>query len=187
VLAQLAAFDDRRPDLAPVALLDAQLDDAVREQQPIAGPDVVRGPTNVVEMRPAVPGKLPVTISSASPGLTVNARPPSSSPVRILGPLRSCSSATLRPAAAASARMRATTCPCASCEPCEKLRRKTSTPAPMRSRSAASLLVAGPTVAMIFVRRMRRLHCTAGRRWRHFRRYFRYQCAASVTAMPSSA
>ena len=51
--------------------------------------------------------------------------------------------------------------PCASCEPCEKLRRKTSTPAAMRSRSGASLLVAGPTVAMIFVRRMRRLHCTA--------------------------
>ena len=37
VLAELAAFDDGRLDLGAVGRLDPQLDEAVGEQQPIAG------------------------------------------------------------------------------------------------------------------------------------------------------
>lgn len=47
------------------------------------------------------------------------------------------------------------TAACASCVPWEKLSRKTSTPASMRSRIASSLLVAGPMVATMFVARTR--------------------------------
>src|SRR2546426_12515155 len=50
--------------------------------------------------------------------------------------------------------MRANVADCDSGGPCEKLRRKMSTPAEMRSSSNRSLSLAGPTVAMIFVRRM---------------------------------
>jgi len=53
--------------------------------------------------------------------------------------------------ASAALRMRAIMTPWVSCVPCEKFKRRTSAPAVMRSRSAASVLVAGPTVATIFV------------------------------------
>src|SRR4029077_7745420 len=44
VLADLAAFDDRRLNLIAVAAVDAQLDDAVGEQQAIAGTRVLGQP-----------------------------------------------------------------------------------------------------------------------------------------------
>ncbi len=42
VLADLAAFDDRRLDLGAVGRIDAQLDETVGQQQPVAWPDAAR-------------------------------------------------------------------------------------------------------------------------------------------------
>ena len=56
-----------------------------------------------------------------------------------------------RPLACAARRTRAIVSPCASCVPCEKLKRKTSTPASISSPITRSELDAGPSVAMIFV------------------------------------
>ena len=62
--------------------------------------------------------------------------------------------ATCRPARAAAPRMRWNVAAWLSWVPCEKFSRKMSTPAAMSASSARSLSQAGPTVAMIFVRRM---------------------------------
>ena len=57
----------------------------------------------------------------------------------------------MRPLCVAARRTRAIVSAWPSCVPCEKLKRKTSTPASINSRMAASVLDAGPSVAMIFV------------------------------------
>ena len=62
--------------------------------------------------------------------------------------------AVCRPAAPAARRTRSIISPCDWCVPCEKFSRKMSTPAAVRSPMAASVLVAGPIVAMILVFRM---------------------------------
>jgi hypothetical protein len=59
-------------------------------------------------------------------------------------------------------RIRRNTAAWLSCEPCEKFNRKTSTPAAIKSRIADSLLVAGPTVATIFVCRTASAYNTDG-------------------------
>ena len=57
-----------------------------------------------------------------------------------------------RPASSATRRIAASDREWSSCVPCEKFRRKTSTPASIRSRSRSSVSDAGPTVATILVR-----------------------------------
>jgi hypothetical protein len=122
--------------------------------------------------RPAPsPTKVPVAIRSSSPCRS-SATPPSSDPVLILGPDKSCRIATSRPARAAAARTRATVAPCVSWVPCEKFRRMMSVPAAMSVSSTASESLAGPTVAMIFVCHVESesimvRHDTSVARWLH--------------------
>src|SRR6267154_179348 len=62
--------------------------------------------------------------------------------------------ATSQRARAAAARMRPYVADCVSAVPCEKFSRKMSVPAAISMSSTRSSSLAGPTVAMIFVRRM---------------------------------
>ncbi len=82
-----------------------------------------------VKTRPALPGASPCAMRSSSPGFRGIGVPPTSGPVRILGPLRSCMIATWRPDCRAASRIRRNDSAWVSCVPCEKFRRKTSTPA----------------------------------------------------------
>ena len=102
-------------------------------------------------MRPGRPTKSPVAMASALPAVTTSGLRPSSGPVRIFGPPRSCSTATTRLARCAAARIRSNVAAWLSCVPCEKFSRKMSVPAAMSASIIASLSLAGPTVAMIFV------------------------------------
>ena len=79
---------------------------------------------------PARPTSSPVAIISGSPGCSGIGRPPASRPVRIFGPAQVLQDRDVRarPRAAAS-RTRVKLAACVSCVPCEKFRRKTSTPA----------------------------------------------------------
>jgi hypothetical protein len=81
--------------------------------------------------------------STRSPGIT---------PSRIFGPHRSCKTPTCRSKGRLSDRISARTAACSSCVPCEKLSRKTLTPASISCRNAAGLREAGPIVATILVR-----------------------------------
>src|SRR5215472_9752527 len=73
-------------------------------------------------------------------------------PSRILGPHRSCKTATCRSIWRLSLRISARTAACSSCVPCAKFSRNTLTPASMSWRKPAGLRDAGPIVATIFVR-----------------------------------
>ena len=73
--------------------------------------------------------------------------------MRSFGPGRSPSTATSRPTRPAAARIDSIVPAWRSRSACEKLRRKTSTPASIRRSRTAGSQLAGPTVAMIFVRR----------------------------------
>src|SRR5262245_20161270 len=77
---------------------------------------------------------------------------PGIGPSRILGPQRSCKTATCCPISLLIRRMSARTSECSSCVPCEKFRRKTSTPATINFRRTSGDRDAGPIVATIFVR-----------------------------------
>ena len=139
-------------DLGAVGRLDAQLDEAVGQQQPIAraGRSAAR-PANVVERRPGPPTKSPVAIVSRSPASTRDRPPVVERPVRIFGPPRSWRIADFAAGArGGAARMRANVAACDSCVPCEKFRRKMSVPPAISASSTASESLAGPTVAMIF-------------------------------------
>ena len=76
-----------------------------------------------------------------------------SEPIRSFGPGRSPSTATSRPTRSAAARMSAIVCAWRSGPAWEKLRRKMSAPAAISCSSTAGSQLAGPTVAMILVRR----------------------------------
>jgi len=112
------------------------------------------GQTIVVETRPGRPTSSPIAMTSGSPFFRGMALPPSSRPVRIFGPPRSCRIATSLLARRAAARTRANVAACDSCVPWEKLRRKTSTPASMSRPSTSGARDAGPIVATILVRLM---------------------------------
>src|SRR5262249_9959511 len=73
-------------------------------------------------------------------------------PSRILGPHRSCKTATCRSIWRLSLRISARTAACSSCVPCAKFSRNTLTPASSNWRKPAGLRDAGPIVATIFVR-----------------------------------
>ena len=75
-----------------------------------------------------------------------------SSPIRIFGPGRSPSTATSRPTRPAAARIASIVPAWRSRSAWEKLSRKTSTPASISRSSTSGSQLAGPTVAMIFVR-----------------------------------
>ena len=97
-----------------------------------------------VRARP--PGRTPRRgrTTTTSPGIC---------PSRILGPHRSCSTASWIPDLLRDPPDRLELRPCApSCVPCEKLSRKTSTPASTIWPRTAGSLDAGPTVATILVR-----------------------------------
>src|SRR5690606_4022561 len=73
--------------------------------------------------------------------------------MRILGPCRSPSKATKRPWRAAISRTSCARARCSSGAPWEKFRRATSSPARIIFSSTSGELLAGPSVATIFVRR----------------------------------
>ena len=75
----------------------------------------------------------------------------SSSPIRILGPGRSASSAISRPAAAAAARSRSIRAACSSNLPWEKFNRATFSPARIMASNTSGTSEAGPMVATIRV------------------------------------
>ena len=75
--------------------------------------------------------------------------------MRSFGPGRSPRIATSRPRFAAALRIVSIVCFCFSGPAWEKLRRKTSAPAPISCSSTPRSQEAGPTVAMILVRRSR--------------------------------
>ncbi len=105
-------------------------------------------------MSSAVPSiEVSVVIAIRAP-LTSSTASPFTLPVRIFGPERSWRRAIGRRSRAAISRTALTTARCSSCVPCEKLRRKTLTPASISCSSFSGLREAGPTVATIFVRRM---------------------------------
>src|SRR5438046_1766732 len=79
---------------------------------------------------------------------------PSTSPMRSFGPWMSPMMGMYLPRSVAVRRMTSMTRRRSSGVPCEKLRRKTSTPEVRRRWMVSSALHAGPRVAMIFVRRM---------------------------------
>ena len=86
VLAKLTALDDGGLNPLAVRAVDAELDQTIGKQQPIARLDAGGEPfEGRVEMRPGPPMPSPVSIVSRSPALTVIGRPPSSFPVRIFG------------------------------------------------------------------------------------------------------
>ena len=104
---------------------------------------------------PARPSSSPVTISSVSPRPACSGPPPSSRPVRIFGPLRSCRIATWRPA---RRRRAAYAARCSSAWSRVRAVREVQPEdvgARRRSarRSAHRSDDAGPSVAMILVRR----------------------------------
>ena len=119
MLTEPAAFDDDGLHFAAVGRFDAQLDGAVGQQQPVAGWTLRARPAKVVEIRPGPPTKSPVAIVSGSPARRWIGRPPSSLPVRIFGPPRSCRIATSCPARCAALRTRAKVAACDSWVPCE--------------------------------------------------------------------
>ena len=90
--------------------------------------------------------------TSFSPGLS-SAMPSRSTPMRSLGPGRSCRIATWRPAAADAARTRSAFSAWISRLPWEKFSRATSRPAATIRVSVSMSCEAGPMVATILVRR----------------------------------
>ncbi len=100
---------------------------------------------------------LPSTLGSAVMAMRApfaSTTPSFTLPIRIFGPDRSCKSAIGLCSRAAISRTLPITARCSSCVPCEKLRRKTSTPAWTSRSSCSGLREAGPTVATILVRRI---------------------------------
>ena len=95
---------------------------------------------------------LAVVSVSSDPGRS-STTPPSTSSIRSLGPGRSPSRPTSRPAACDASRAIATFSACSSRLPWEKLSRKTSAPARISSAIVSTERVAGPIVATILVRR----------------------------------
>src|SRR5437660_369079 len=89
---------------------------------------------------------------TASP--TVSSRGAFSWPTRMRGPWRSTRTATGSPRAPAAARTNSIQRPRSSVVPCEALTRITLAPASSRAAMRASVPVAGPRVATIFVRRI---------------------------------
>src|SRR5262249_22242921 len=106
-----------------------------------------------VEITAAVPGISRGVMTTRSPVFKSTGVCCFSRPVRILGPCRSCRMQTVRPASLATLRSRLITCACSSCVPSEQLSRATSRPSRIRSRSAASDELAGPSVQTIFALR----------------------------------
>ena len=104
-----------------------------------------------VDTRSASPANSPTAIRRRAPVSRVTPAGSASGPMRTLGPARSCSTATMRPARSARARIRSTIARRSSRLPCEALVRKTSTPAASSASMPASVQDAGPRVATILV------------------------------------
>ncbi len=89
--------------------------------------------------------------SSTRSPLPTETAPSGISPMRILGPERSCRMVTGQPHSASSSRSVRTRSTNMDAPPWEKLRRKMRTPAAMRRESTSREREAGPMVAIIFV------------------------------------
>ena len=180
VLAQRATLFDARPDLAVFGPLHGEADAPVgqavgrddlveritevgRRRRNEAEPGRRAGQAlevtahregaargYVQPSRAAVPTTSWVEITTSCPALSSTGPPPSSAPTRILGPCRSCITATERPVARAASRIAAQRRACSAGVPWEKFSRATSSPAPTSSCSSPS--VAGPSVATILAR-----------------------------------
>ena len=114
-------------------------------------------PGHETDIRLASPG----TPSSSQTNVTMSptlrsTTPSASSPIRSLGPGRSWRIATGRPARPAASRTSSTVSAWTSWLACEKFSRATSMPASTISTSVSRSREAGPIVATIFVRRIRR-------------------------------
>ena len=118
----------------------------------------------VIDARSAVPSTGCAHRVNGRPGSRSTRAPPPAPnvPSRIFGPCKSCRIATGRPQRASPSRMRRTTSACSSCVPWEKLRRATSRPAATRRSSSSVLLLAGPIVQTILVRRIRQEPASSG-------------------------
>src|SRR3989442_7690729 len=79
--------------------------------------------------------------------------PFASLPMRIFGPCKSAMMATSRPSDRAASRTRRARSSWSAAAPCEKLSRRTSTPAASMRFSTSCVLLAGPSVATILVAR----------------------------------
>src|SRR6476661_5353171 len=104
---------------------------------------------NVVESTAAVPAISRGVMVKRAPLLMAIGVRYLSLPVRILGPCRSCRMQMVRPSFSATLRRRSIMRACSSCVPWEKFSRATSMPRRIRSRSAASVPLAGPMVHTI--------------------------------------
>ena len=142
---------------APSVESHAQLDEAVGEQQPVAGPDAPAPAPRMSSTAGRARRRSRRWRSSAGrPACDAGSagrrsqRPRCGFSAR-RGPEGSPLRAARRDAAA---RMRSNVAACDSCVPCEKFRRKMSVPAAISASSIASESLAGPTVAMIFVWRI---------------------------------
>ena len=151
VLADLASFNHSRLNLPAVGGVDAQLDEPIGQQQAIAGLYALSEPRERRRDTAGAAGEVAGGDRQPVAGFDGERPPPSSVPVRIFGPPRSWRIATSRCARRAAARIRSNVAPCESCVPCEKFRRKMSVPAAMSASRTSSLLLAGPTVAIILV------------------------------------
>ena len=157
VLAELAAFDDRRLDLACRRSHSTRSSiSAVGEQQAIAGPHAARQAGERRRDAPGPPGKSPVAIAqrrrpaSAESAVRLRAAGADLRAAEILKD-RDLAPGALRPPRGRARTSRA----CDSCVPCEKLSRKMSVPAAISASSiGVGVADAGPTVAMIFVWRI---------------------------------
>ena len=108
--------------------------------------------------RAASPGRESLSRTKTSP--LCNSEPSSANrPSLSFGPCRSTSTPIGLPASSSSARIIATRSRIASCEAWLMLMRKTSAPAANRAATVSWSAEAGPRVAMIFTRRLRR-KCT---------------------------
>ena len=95
VLTQFAAVDHARHNAVAFDRLHSELEMTVIQQETVGRLQGCRerGVRSGNESRSAR-AKEPMPISRRSPGLMINGTPPSSSPVRIFGPLKSCRIAT---------------------------------------------------------------------------------------------
>ena len=144
-----ATTDARRSPPFTSATRNTRFPSAMRMRSPSLTSLASRG--YGIETEPCVVGTSSDTTRTVSPGVSRMPSGSSTTLVRRRGPWMSCIRATVRPISALTARMRGTVCSSSSCVACEKLRRKTSTPAAMACRRCSSEASAGPSVATILV------------------------------------
>ena len=118
----------------------------------VPAPTAAAKPGQLCETSWGVPSTARSVSTIRLPAASSTGRPPARRPVRISGPRVSSSMAQGESSSPRTLRKRSMRARCSSCDPCEKLKRATSMPAPIRARSDASSSTDGPSVQTIFVR-----------------------------------